>query len=90
MPPGEDLVASLRDQPVDRVIQPTAGAVGIGRSLLQDGVHAIMSRGIKSLPMLECSSERCICKYGYNEGDAKAAGERTAQSLRALTAQLQS
>ena len=29
-------------------------------------------------------------KYGYNEGDAKAAGERTAQSLRALAAQLKS
>jgi len=29
-------------------------------------------------------------KYGFNEGDAKAAGERTAQSLRALTAQLES
>jgi glutathione S-transferase len=29
-------------------------------------------------------------KYGYNEGDAKAAGERTAASLRALTAQLKS
>jgi glutathione S-transferase len=29
-------------------------------------------------------------KYGYNEGDAKAAGERTAQSLRALTTQLKS
>jgi glutathione S-transferase len=27
-------------------------------------------------------------KYGFNEGDAKAAGERIAQSLRALTAQL--
>jgi glutathione S-transferase len=29
-------------------------------------------------------------KYGYNEGDAKAAGERTAASLRALAAQLES
>jgi glutathione S-transferase len=29
-------------------------------------------------------------KYGYNEGDAKAAGERIAGSLRALTAQLKS
>jgi glutathione S-transferase len=29
-------------------------------------------------------------KYGYNEGDAKIAGERTAASLRALTAQLTS
>jgi hypothetical protein len=29
-------------------------------------------------------------KYGYNEGDAKAAGERTAQSLRALDTQLKS
>jgi glutathione S-transferase len=29
-------------------------------------------------------------KYGYNEGDVKAAGERTAASLRALTAQLKS
>ena len=29
-------------------------------------------------------------KYGFNEGDAKAAGERTAASLRALTAQLKS
>ncbi len=29
-------------------------------------------------------------KYGFNEGDAKAAGERVAQSLRALTAQLKS
>jgi len=29
-------------------------------------------------------------KYGYNEGDAKAAGERTAASLKALTAQLKS
>lgn len=27
-------------------------------------------------------------KYGYNEGDAKAAGERTTASLRALTTQL--
>ncbi len=29
-------------------------------------------------------------KYGFNEADVKAAGERTAQSLRALTAQLNS
>ena len=29
-------------------------------------------------------------KYGYNEGDAKAAGERTAGSLKALGAQLKS
>jgi glutathione S-transferase len=29
-------------------------------------------------------------KYGYNEGDAKAAGERTAESLKALTTQLKS
>jgi hypothetical protein len=29
-------------------------------------------------------------KYGYNEGDAKAAGERTAESLRALATQLRS
>jgi hypothetical protein len=29
-------------------------------------------------------------KYGYNEGDAKAAGERTAASLKALAAQLKS
>jgi glutathione S-transferase len=29
-------------------------------------------------------------KYGFNEDDAKAAGERTAASLRALTAQLKS
>ena len=29
-------------------------------------------------------------KYGYNESDAKAAGERTAASLRALAAQLKS
>jgi hypothetical protein len=29
-------------------------------------------------------------KYGFNEGDAKAAGERTAGSLRALTSQLKS
>jgi glutathione S-transferase len=29
-------------------------------------------------------------KYGYNEGDVKAAGERTAASLRALTTQLKS
>jgi hypothetical protein len=29
-------------------------------------------------------------KYGYNENDAKAAGERTAASLKALTAQLKS
>lgn len=29
-------------------------------------------------------------KYGYNEGDVKAAGERTAESLRALAAQLRS
>ena len=29
-------------------------------------------------------------KYGYNESDAKIAGERTAASLRALTAQLTS
>jgi glutathione S-transferase len=29
-------------------------------------------------------------KYGYNEGDAKAAGERTAVSLRALATQLKS
>jgi glutathione S-transferase len=29
-------------------------------------------------------------KYGYNEGDAKAAGERTAGSLKALSAQLKS
>ena len=29
-------------------------------------------------------------KYGFNEADAKAAGERTAQSLNALTAQLKS
>lgn len=29
-------------------------------------------------------------KYGYNEGDAKAAGERTAASLRALAAQIES
>jgi len=29
-------------------------------------------------------------KYGYNEGDAKAAGERTAASLTALAAQLKS
>jgi glutathione S-transferase len=29
-------------------------------------------------------------KYGYNEGDAKAAGERTASSLRALATQLKS
>jgi len=29
-------------------------------------------------------------KYGFNEGDVKAAGERTAASLRALTAQLKS
>ena len=29
-------------------------------------------------------------KYGFNEGDAKAAGERTANSLQALSAQLKS
>jgi glutathione S-transferase len=29
-------------------------------------------------------------KYGYNEGDVKAAGERTASSLNALTTQLKS
>ena len=29
-------------------------------------------------------------KYGYNEGDAKAAGERTARSLMALDTQLKS
>src|SRR5208283_3901256 len=33
---------------------------------------------------------RMAGKYGFNEGDAKAAGERTAASLRALTAQLKS
>ena len=33
---------------------------------------------------------RMGAKYGFNEGDAKAAGERTATSLRALTTQLKS
>jgi glutathione S-transferase len=33
---------------------------------------------------------RMGAKYGFNEGDAKAAGERTAASLRALTTQLKS
>jgi hypothetical protein len=35
-------------------------------------------------------TKRMGSKYGFNEGDAKAAGERTAESLRALTAQLKS
>lgn len=33
---------------------------------------------------------RMGAKYGFNEGDAKAAGERTAASLKALTTQLKS
>jgi glutathione S-transferase len=33
---------------------------------------------------------RMAGKYGYNENDAKAAGERTAESLRALAIQLES
>jgi hypothetical protein len=33
---------------------------------------------------------RMAGKYGYNESDAKAAGERTAESLRALATQLKS
>src|SRR5262245_60091847 len=58
---GENFITSLRDEFELFVAQPFPVMVGGCRCFSQRGVGRIISRGIRSLPMLKCSSERCVC-----------------------------
>ena len=58
---GETLVAGLDDQLVRLVVQSLAGVVGVGAGLLQGRVGSDHLARIRSLPILKCSSDRCVC-----------------------------
>jgi len=58
---GEDLVTDLNDQLMGLVLEPLAGMVRVGGGFLFRIAYAIIiSRGIRSLPMLKCSRERWV------------------------------
>ena len=54
----QNFVADFHDQGVALVVEPAGGVIGIRRRLFQNRIAVIISRGIRSAPMLKCSSER--------------------------------
>ena len=60
MPAGEDLVARVNDEPVALILEPLAVVVRDGGGLFKMAYAVIISRGMRSFPMLKCSSDRWV------------------------------
>jgi hypothetical protein len=73
--------AGIDDRPLERDLRTS-------RHRMEQAIAAIAPMLASGNPPPQIA--RMGGKYGYNEADAKAAGERTAQSLKALDAQLKS
>ena len=58
---GEDLVAGLHDQAGAPGRPAPTCVIDVAAAFFSMAYAVIISRGIRSWPMLKCSSERCVC-----------------------------